>query len=77
MFPQDALIQFVFANERTEVFWDSIFRTSLNRYLFYKLYEDGCPLAYFIDYINGKLSVYHYAAPYAENYWTKPFFFFF
>lgn len=74
MFPQEALIQFVFANERADVFWNSIFRTNLKQYLFYRLYEDGYPLVYFIDYSNDKLSVYHYAEPDAENYWAKPFF---
>ena len=73
MFPQDALIQFVFANERADIFWNSIFRTDLNRYLFYRLYQDGYPVIYFIDSINSKLSVYHYAGQNTDNYWTKPF----
>ena len=74
MFSQDALIQFVFTNERTSVFWNGIFRTKLDHYLFYKLCKDDFKLTYFVESTGGKLSVYHYAGSDAESFGTIPFF---
>lgn len=70
MFSDSALIQFVFANERTDVFWSGIFRTELNRYLFYMLHENYSH-TYFIDSMDGKVSVMHYNELDAEAYRTR------
>lgn len=74
LFPQEQLVQFVFANERADILWNGIFRTDLHRYLFYQLYGDGYPLVYFIDCQGGKLSVVSYPRTNAKSCWTKPLF---
>ena len=67
MFSQTALIQFLFANETDDYFWDGLFRGDLNRYLFFKLHEKY-DLTYFIDMKNDRPCVINYGENNAKSY---------
>ena len=73
MFSQNALVQFVFADERDNVFWNGIFRAELNKYLFCVLHEKYS-FTYFIETTGGKPSVNYYGDQSAERYKPKALF---
>ena len=67
MFTPTALIQFVFTNETDDIFWDSLFRADINKYLFFRLH-DKFEITYFVDLRDDKPVVISYGESNAKQY---------
>ena len=72
LFSSNALIQFAFANSQDTCFWGGLFKTDLDRYLWYELH-DKYRTVYFVD-INKTIDVYHLDERDAEPFKPKSVF---
>lgn len=73
MFSSNSLVQFVFANKKDTYFWGGLFKTDLERYIWFELH-DKYRTVYFIDNGDSGITVSHLQEKVTEQFKAKAMF---